>query len=242
MANYRKWLGAGFGSLIGGPIGGMLGFIVGSAMDQTEELNDPALITKEISEFEVNLIVLASHLIKIDGKIARAEVSFLNAFLNSYFNPAFSIERTHIIEHCLAQDYDLDAACHSIRTHTPHATRIQIVHLLFDIAMSDGTFSDREGYFIFRISGYLNINDIDFKKIQTEHLIQNPSVYDLLGVRSTASMSEVRTAYRKLVLKYHPDRNKDASEREKKRLSEKFQQIQEAYEKIKSEREKVKTI
>lgn len=239
MADYKKWIGGGLGALIGGPIGGLLGFIVGSALDQTSELNEALLITKGISEFEVNLIVLVSHLIKIDGNISRAEVSFFTTFLNQHFNPAYTHERIRVLHHCLEKEYDLNVACQSIRTHTPHATRIQIIHLLFDIALSDGTFSEREDYFIFRISGYLNINDIDFKKLKPQHLTSIVSVYDLLGVKSNASMSEVRTAYRKLVLKYHPDRNKDAGEEEKKRLSEKFQQIHEAYEKIKLEKERL---
>ena len=51
------------------------------------------------------------------------------------------------------------------------------------------------------------------------------------------ALGEIRTAYRKLVLKYHPDRNKDAGEEEKKKFARKFQQIQEAYEKIKLEKE-----
>jgi curved DNA-binding protein CbpA len=42
----------------------------------------------------------------------------------------------------------------------------------------------------------------------------------------------VRTAYRKLVLKYHPDRNKTATEAEQKKLAAKFQQVKEAYEEI----------
>ncbi len=66
MADYKKWIGGGLGALIGGPIGGLLGFIVGSALDQTSELNEALLITKGISELEVNLMVLVSQRIKID--------------------------------------------------------------------------------------------------------------------------------------------------------------------------------
>ncbi|KAK6911636.1 DnaJ domain [Dillenia turbinata] len=52
--------------------------------------------------------------------------------------------------------------------------------------------------------------------------------YSILGVRRDASISDIRTAYRKLALKWHPDRwtgNRDLSGEAKKR----FQQIQEAY-------------
>lgn len=47
--------------------------------------------------------------------------------------------------------------------------------------------------------------------------------YELLDVARTASADEIKSAYRKLALKYHPDRNKEAG------ASEKFTQINEAY-------------
>ncbi|MCD0166380.1 molecular chaperone DnaJ [Deinococcus sp. 12RED42] len=47
--------------------------------------------------------------------------------------------------------------------------------------------------------------------------------YELLGVARTASADEIKSAYRKLALKYHPDRNKEEG------AAEKFTQINEAY-------------
>ncbi|WP_215781356.1 MULTISPECIES: molecular chaperone DnaJ [unclassified Paludibacterium] len=49
--------------------------------------------------------------------------------------------------------------------------------------------------------------------------------YDVLGVNRDASDEDIKKAYRKLAMKYHPDRNPDSKEAE-----DKFKQVKEAYE------------
>ena len=49
--------------------------------------------------------------------------------------------------------------------------------------------------------------------------------YDILGVATSADEKEIKKAYRKIALKYHPDRNPDNTEAE-----DKFKEAAEAYE------------
>ena len=58
--------------------------------------------------------------------------------------------------------------------------------------------------------------------------------YDLLGVPRDASVDDIKKAYRKLALQYHPDRNKEAG------AEERFKEISEAYA-VLSDAEKRKT-
>ncbi|MCD8282129.1 MAG: molecular chaperone DnaJ [Prevotella sp.] len=53
--------------------------------------------------------------------------------------------------------------------------------------------------------------------------------YDVLGVAKTATDAEIKAAYRKIAIKYHPDRQTDKSEAEKKDAEEKFKEAAEAY-------------
>ncbi len=58
--------------------------------------------------------------------------------------------------------------------------------------------------------------------------------YDILGVSKSATAAEIKSAYRKLALKWHPDRNKEAD------AHEKFKEINEAYEVLSNPEKKAK--
>ena len=49
--------------------------------------------------------------------------------------------------------------------------------------------------------------------------------YDVLGLSKSAAEKEIKQAYRKLAIKYHPDRNEGD-----KNAEEKFKEAAEAYE------------
>ena len=57
--------------------------------------------------------------------------------------------------------------------------------------------------------------------------------YDVLGVSKSASADEIKKAYRKLAIKYHPDKNPDD-----KSAEEKFKEAAEAYEVLSSPEKK----
>ncbi|WP_067320692.1 molecular chaperone DnaJ [Streptobacillus felis] len=53
--------------------------------------------------------------------------------------------------------------------------------------------------------------------------------YELLGLDKSASEAEIKKAFRKAAMKYHPDRMAKADEKEKKEAEEKFKELNEAY-------------
>ncbi|HKG30915.1 MAG TPA: DnaJ domain-containing protein [Nitrososphaeraceae archaeon] len=54
--------------------------------------------------------------------------------------------------------------------------------------------------------------------------------YEILGIKKTATQAEIKQSFRRLALRYHPDKNKNSEESKKK-----FIQIVEAYEVLSDE-------
>ena len=73
-----------------------------------------------------------------------------------------------------------------------------------------------------KIDGYMN------EANQKAEGAKNRDYYKILGINRNATADEIKKAYRKMALKYHPDRNSE-SEESKKIAQRKFQDISDAY-------------
>ena len=252
MGSFTKWLGAGLGFSLGGPIGAAIGFALGSFVDGFSEKD----LTKEQREyqervgnarrrgavdtqsgdFEMSLLVLASIVIKSDGKVDQRELDFVrNQFVGMYgkerANNAFKLFSGIIKRKVSARQ-----VCIQIRQNMSHASRLQLLHFLFGIAKADDFVVEAEVENIRKIAGYLYINQRDFESIKAMFYDASDNAYKILEIEKSVSNDEVKKAYRRMAKKYHPDKVQDLGEEHVKGAKEKFQSIQSAYEKIKNER------
>ena len=70
--------------------------------------------------------------------------------------------------------------------------------------------------------------------------MQQKNLYEILGVSSSASIDDIKKAYKKLAIKYHPDRQGGKSDKEKQEAEEKFKEIGAAYAILSDEQKRAK--
>ena len=129
----------------------------------------------------------------------------------------------------------LRGICLQLTNSINHASRLQIIHFLFGLASSDNEIHQSEINLINKIATYLNVSPQDFHSILAMFIKSGGSIekyYTILEVEKSASIDEIKKSYRKLVMKYHPDKLQGVSEDIVKLANEKFLSIQDAYEKV----------
>jgi DnaJ like chaperone protein len=245
MANYLKWIGGTLGWAAGGPIGALLGFVFGSMIDginsgdyaYTNTGQQGAMRPQTQSgDFVASLLILSAAVMKSDNKILKSELDFVKRFLVAQFGVDEAERQLLTLRELLKQDFDLNEVSNQVRRFMEYAGRLQLLHFLFGIALSDGDPHPSELSTIDVIGKGLGITTADFESVKAMFFKDTTSAYRVMEITPDATDEEVKKAYRKMALKYHPDRVSAMGEDVEKAAKLKFQELQAAYEEIKKQR------
>jgi DnaJ like chaperone protein len=244
MAKFAKWIGGGLGwALTGGtPIGAIIGFAIGSAIDKARgNVSDGGSDTgaryqTRSGDFGVSLLILSASVMKADGKVLKSELAYVKEFFTKQFGAEKTAEFMRILKGVLEQDVKLKEVCQQIRFNMQHPMRLQMLHFLFGIAQADQNVDEAEVRVIEQIASYLGISRSDFESIKAMFYKSADSAYKILEIQEEATDIEVKKAYRKMAVKYHPDKVSGAGGEVQNAAKDKFLKVQEAYETIKKKR------
>ena len=259
--SFAKWIGGAIGWSFGGPIGAIIGLALGSFVDNLAGNGTPLIGERQTGnrrrdpyrqrpkqtrrdqkpktqsgDFEVSLLILASIIIKADGKQDQRELDFVRQQFRNMYGTERANHAFELFKRVSKQNISTRQVCLQIKRMMDHASRLQLLHFLFGIAKADGHVSEIEMKQIYTMSGYLGISSKDFNSIKAMFYDSTNNAYKVLEIEKTVSDDAVKKAYRTMAKKYHPDRVGHLGKEHQEGAEEKFRQVQEAYEHIQNER------
>lgn len=244
MAGFGKWLAGGLGLVLGGPMGAIIGFALGSMFEggsttssRQSTYNRPSRNTTE-GDFKMSLLVMIACVMKADGNVQKAELNVVKRFLVTNFGEEGALEALQILKRILDQPLNEREMAMQINQFMNYSAKLQLVHFLFDVAFSDGHVNAAELKVIQTIASVFRITAADFESLKAPYVknVDKDWAYKALEIEPSASIDEIKKAYRRMAMKYHPDKVNSLGEDVKKSATEKFRAINEAYEQLKKDR------
>lgn len=255
-----KYILAGIGWATAGPIGAFLGYLLGglfegsssraSAQQTSHRVHGRYHNTGSAADVNAALLVLIAAVMKADGNVSRSELDYVKQFLLHNYGEERSKQMLLALRDIVKQDIPVSDICLQIKVNTDYTTRYHMVEFLFGLANADNHFSQTEEHMLRTIAGYL-ISRQDYEAMHMRYggfghsssssrstTSNAPHVdpYMVLGIAANATDEEVKKAYRRLAMKYHPDKVATLGEDIRANAETQFRKINEAYEQIKSQR------
>lgn len=249
-----KWIGGIIGFMAGGPLGALAGYALGSLFETnytdsstggsyTPRQEAPAGQGQRNS-FLFSLLVMASYIIRADGRIMHSEMEYVRRFLRQNFGESAVAEGEQILLRLFEERKRMDAVnpqafrttireCgQQIAMNLNHEERLQLLAFLVEIAKSDGTVCQEELDALREVAGAMNLSAGEVDSLLNLGGNTLDEAYRVLEVSPTATNDEVRAAYKRLVLKHHPDRVATLGDDIRRASEEKMQAINAAKEKV----------
>ncbi len=246
---YGKWIGGIMGFMTMGPLGALAGFAIGSLFDKAADAQEGYAPEENVymgqrNSFLFSMLVMSSYIIRADGRIMHSEMEYVRQFLRMNFGEASVEEGERILLNLFEQrkqmertdpmafKYTIRDCGAQIAANLSYEQRLQLLDFLVKIAQADGHVCAAEIDALKEVAAYMQLNMQDVDSLLSLGGDSLDEAYKVLEISPSATDEEVRIAYRKLVLKHHPDKVAALGEDIRKASEEKMQAINEAKERI----------
>lgn len=180
-------------------------------------------IQKRKFDFKKELFLLTAFVLKSNGKVNQEELKFVYSFFKKNFNKGHFHRDKQSFEFLLSKKINISNALNRINNIQRYATKLQLLHFLVRITIIDSFLKNSEYQALQIIAKGLNITkkqlDAIFamynhytteneskKSTQSNVSLKIKQAYTILELSESATEKDIKKAYRKLVVLYHPDK------------------------------------
>ena len=254
-----KWIGGVLGFMAFGPLGALAGIILGSFFEEGANMTGQSFgggtnydyqytrrdpYAGERNSFLFSMLVMASYIIRADGKIMHSEMEYVRQFLRRNFGEIAVSQGEEILLKLFDQAKRMDQENNmgfkntirecgaQIAYNLSYEERLQLLAFLAEIAKSDGNVCAAEINALKEVAMAMGMSDREVESMLNLKGSSLDDAYKVLEIEPTATDEEVRAAYRRMAVKHHPDKVASLGEDIRKAANEKFQKINEAKERI----------
>jgi DnaJ like chaperone protein len=184
----------------------------------------------------MSLLVLSAAVMKADKQVLKSELDYVKRFFLNQFGEDETERLILMLKEILKQEINLREVSVQIGQYMDYPSKLQLLHYLFGIASADGQYHADEVAVIEQAAAYMGISSADLNSIRAMFVKDINNAYDILEITPEATNEEVKKAYRRLAVEYHPDKVSHLGDDIRKSATEKFQKLVAAYEQIKKQR------
>ncbi len=198
--------------------------------------------TETHNTFVFLLVNILVKIAKVDGKVTRDEVKAIRHFFqyNLRYNQNQLFWVKELIKEALVSTDSLDSLLQDFKQRFVYEPRLILLELIYQVFYTNEVVSPEELQMAERIGSYLEISAYDHRSIAAKYKagfkagapageVAEEKYYAILGLAPGAGFAEVKAAYRKLSMQYHPDKVSHLGEEFKKVAEEKMKEINNAY-------------
>ena len=168
--------------------------------------------------FLFSLLTLASYIIRADGKVMHSEMEAIRQFLRASFGEVAVQQGNDILLRLFEQQKQMDATqpgtfrhtiidcCGQLREVLDESQRLQLLSLLVMLAKADGHVATEEIAALREVTAALGLSEVELNSMLGLGSTSLKDAYAVLEISENATDEEVKAAYKRLVIKHHPDR------------------------------------
>ena len=100
----------------------------------------------------MSLLVLVAAVMKADGKVVKSELDYVKQFFVRQFGRESAKQALLMLKDILKQEIPVRDVCLQIKGNMDYSSRLQLLHLLFNISLADGVIDPSEIEIVEKIS------------------------------------------------------------------------------------------